>query len=67
MESFGLYIFTAIALIFVIEGLLYALFPDMMRKMMMSALSLPPATLRNFGIAMVIIGFALVSLGQLLF
>jgi uncharacterized protein YjeT (DUF2065 family) len=67
MESFGLYIFTAIALIFVIEGLLYALFPDMMRKMMISALSLPSATLRNFGIAMVVIGFALVSLGQLLF
>lgn len=62
MEDFGSYIITALALVFVIEGLLYAVFPDTMKRMMMTALTLPKKTLRNFGITMVLIGFALVYL-----
>ena len=34
MSDFGLYIITAFCLIFVIENMVYALFPDMVRKMM---------------------------------
>ena len=62
MTDFFAYITTAFALIFVIEGLLYVVFPDKMQRMMMTALAMPKSTLRNFGITMVLIGFALVYL-----
>lgn len=66
MESFGSYIMTALALVFVIEGMLYAVFPDKMQRMMMMALTMPQNALRNFGITMVLIGFAIVYLIHLL-
>ena len=43
------YILTALALVLVIEGLLYALFPDMMRKMMAQAVLMPVKNLRIIG------------------
>jgi hypothetical protein len=55
--SFSTYILTAFALVFVIEGLFYALFPDQLRKMMALALSLPVSQLRLFGISAVGMGF----------
>ncbi|MCB1561987.1 MAG: DUF2065 domain-containing protein [Alphaproteobacteria bacterium] len=57
MLSFSTYILTAFALVFVIEGLFYALFPDQLRKMMTLALSLPVSQLRLFGISAVSTGF----------
>ncbi len=53
---------TALALILVIEGALYALFPQGMQRMMRGALEMPPAVLRNGGIAAVLFGFAIVWL-----
>jgi uncharacterized protein YjeT (DUF2065 family) len=60
MESFGFYISTAFALMLVIEGLLYGLFPDMVRRMMALTLSLPPEKLRLFGLTMAGIGLLLI-------
>jgi uncharacterized protein len=62
MENFGTTLLMAFALLFVIEGLLYAVFTDTMRRMMMQALSAPPEFLRNAGFIMVLIGFTLVYL-----
>ena len=66
MESFFDYILTAFALIFVIEGMLYAVFPDAMRRILATALTMPAVSLRRFGIAMVLFGFAIVALMQAL-
>lgn len=62
MTDFLLYIGTAFALIFVIEGLLYALFPDAIRRMMAMAISMPVQKLRLFGAVMAASGFSLVLL-----
>ena len=62
MDGFTLYILTAIALVFVIEGLLYALFPDAVRKMLAMALALPPEKLRVYGIGMVLTGASFIWL-----
>ncbi len=57
MESFTQYILTALALMLVIEGLLYALFTDSIRRMMAVALTLPPEKLRMFGFFVATVGF----------
>jgi uncharacterized protein YjeT (DUF2065 family) len=41
---------TALALVFVIEGALYALFPERMRDMLTAALETPDALLRRAGL-----------------
>lgn len=64
MGAFALYITTAIALIFVIEGLVYALFPDSIRRMMVMAISLPPEKLRVFGVVMILAGLTMVMVLQ---
>ena len=53
---------TALALVLVIEGLLYALFPEAMQRMMRVALEAPPNVLRNGGLAAAILGFIVVWL-----
>ena len=53
---------TALALVLVIEGMLYALFPDAMQRMMRVALEAPPTVLRNGGLAAAILGFLVVWL-----
>lgn len=60
ISDFWLYIATSIALIFVIEGLIYALFPDQVRKLMAMAVMMPVRHLRLFGAAAALTGFALV-------
>ncbi len=40
----------ALGVILVFEGVLYALFPDAMKRMMALVLTLPPETLRNTGL-----------------
>jgi uncharacterized protein YjeT (DUF2065 family) len=62
MENFLETILIAFALIFVIEGLLYALFPDAMKRVLAMALTLPPSSLRRFGFVMVLCGFCMVAL-----
>lgn len=55
-DSFSTLLLTAFALVFVIEGLLYALFPEALRKMMALALSIPLQNLRFFGFTMALTG-----------
>ena len=53
---------TALGLAVAIEGVLYALFPDAMRKMMAMALSQPPSTIRATGLGAAILGVFIVWL-----
>lgn len=54
----------ALGLVLVIEGVLYALFPGAMQRMMHMALAAPPATLRRIGLAGAFLGFAVVWLAK---
>ena len=53
---------TAVALILVIEGVVYALFPDAMKRMMAQVLTLPAGSLRSAGLAAAALGIFLVWL-----
>lgn len=53
---------TALALVLVIEGILYALAPDWMRRIAIKAATVPPATLRAAGLAAACLGVLLVWL-----
>ncbi|GLQ06418.1 DUF2065 domain-containing protein [Sneathiella chinensis] len=46
----------ALALVIFFEGALYALFPDGMKRMMISVLQMPSSSLRVAGVAAAIIG-----------
>jgi uncharacterized protein len=59
MNSFAAYILTAFSLVLVIEGLVYALFPDALRRLMALALTLPANQMRLFGLVMTATGFGL--------
>ncbi len=52
MEDF----LTALALLFVIEGALYALFPETMRRMLAQMLELPDQRMRLFGVIFAVAG-----------
>ncbi len=53
---------TALALILVIEGALYALFPDAMMRMMRAVLELQPESLRTAGLVAAVVGVGLLWL-----
>ena len=53
---------TALALLLVIEGALYALFPDAMKRMLARMMTMPAATLRTAGIVSAVAGVAIVWL-----
>ena len=53
---------TAIALILVIEGGLYALFPEGMRKMAMQVGKVSPSSLRSAGLLAATVGVGIVWL-----
>ncbi|NBC96311.1 MAG: DUF2065 family protein [Deinococcus-Thermus bacterium] len=53
---------TALALVLVLEGLLYAAFPEAMKRMLASVLELPPAMLRGVGLGAAAVGLILVWL-----
>jgi uncharacterized protein len=55
-------LWTAFALVLVIEGVLYALFPEGMKRAAARAMAIPPQALRLAGLAAVCIGVALVWL-----
>ncbi|MEX1036606.1 MAG: DUF2065 domain-containing protein [Sneathiella sp.] len=46
----------ALALVLFIEGALYALFPDGMKRMMISVLDTPSHVLRIFGLVVSVLG-----------
>jgi uncharacterized protein len=55
-------LWTALALVLVIEGALYALFPEGMKRAAARALTIPPQTLRLAGLAAACAGVVLVWL-----
>lgn len=62
MPSFTLTLLTAFCLVFVIEGLLYALFPDQLKRLMAMALSLPSQQLRVCGFIVAVMGTLMIYL-----
>lgn len=62
MDNTGEIVLTALALILVIEGVIYALFPDRMKKMMAAMQEIPASTLRSFGMSAAITGIIIVWL-----
>lgn len=52
--------FVALGLVFVLEGLLFAAFPDWTKRAMTSVLEAPDAALRIVGIASALIGVLLI-------
>ena len=52
----------AFALVLVIEGVLYALFPDAMQRMLEQVMTLSPQSLRSAGLFSAVLGVALVWL-----
>ena len=52
---------TAIGLMFVVEGAMYALFPRGMKEMTARMAQLPEVTLRNFGLFCAIFGFIIIA------
>jgi uncharacterized protein YjeT (DUF2065 family) len=53
-------LWTGLALVLVIEGILYALFPQGMKRMAARMILLPPQTLRLTGLLVAVIGVAIV-------
>ena len=53
---------TALALAVAIEGALYALFPEAMKKMMLHVLAQPVSQLRTFGMVATVVGVSVVWL-----
>jgi len=62
MDDFSSVLITAFGLVLVIEGLIYALFPAGMKRVMVQVLELPPAVLRNGGIVAAVAGCLIVWL-----
>ena len=57
-------VFTAVGLVFALEGALYALFPDLMKRMGAQIVSTPGDTLRIVGVTSAIMGVTLVWLAR---
>ena len=55
----------ALALVFVIEGVIYTLFPDAMKRMMAQVIPLPSSVLRSVGLAAVGLGVVAIWLIRL--
>lgn len=55
---------TAFGLVLVIEGMLYALFPDYMRRVMAQMLALPPMQVRAAALVSVALGVGVVWLSK---
>lgn len=62
MENGGEIVLTALALVLVIEGAAYALFPDGIKRMMAAMQGMPVSTLRSFGLAAMLTGLIIVWL-----
>jgi uncharacterized protein YjeT (DUF2065 family) len=53
---------TALGLVLVIEGVLYALAPEGMRSVLRAALDMPSETMRRFGLGAAMLGLVVVWL-----
>jgi uncharacterized protein len=50
----------ALGLVLVIEGIVFALFPDGLKRKLIAALEMPSSTLRTFGLLAAVTGLAVV-------
>ena len=57
-------LWTGLALVLVIEGVLYALFPETMKRVAARAMVVPPQVLRAAGLLAAAIGVAMVWLSR---
>jgi len=55
-------LFAALGLLLVIEGILYALFPDSVKRMVAAVFELPPSTRRSFGLVVAVVGVLIIWL-----
>jgi uncharacterized protein YjeT (DUF2065 family) len=55
-------LWTGLALVLVVEGILYALFPAGMKRMAAQTILVPPQILRGAGLLIAVIGVAIVWL-----
>ena len=62
MPDFATTLLVALGLVFVIEGLLYALFPDAMKKGIALLLTLPESYVQRAGLVAVALGVGLIWL-----
>ncbi len=62
MSEFWIAVFTALGMILVIEGLIYALFPNGMKRLIISMLDMPSGSLRLGGLVALVIGVVVVWL-----
>ncbi len=62
MDDFWISLLTAVGLVLVIEGAIYALFPDGAKRLAALAQDLPTETLRRGGLTAALVGAALVWL-----
>ncbi|MCK5276504.1 MAG: DUF2065 domain-containing protein [Alphaproteobacteria bacterium] len=62
MENGGEIVLTALALVLVIEGAAYALFPEGIKRAMAAIQQIPASTLRSFGLAATLTGVIIVWL-----
>jgi hypothetical protein len=62
MDEFATALLTALGLVFVIEGLAYALFPEGAQRLAALAQSIPPSSLRRGGLIAAVTGAGLVWL-----
>jgi uncharacterized protein len=51
---------TALGLVLVIEGVVYALFPDAMKRLTTQMLQIPSTSLRSAGLVAAVMGFCVV-------
>lgn len=54
--------FVAIGLAIALEGILYALFPDAMKKIIMQVLTMPTSAVRTTGVTLAMIGVVIIWL-----
>lgn len=62
MRNAPQFLFCALGLCLVLEGALWALFPDGMRRVLRELLKKPPEALRRYGLAGIGLGLLLVAL-----
>jgi uncharacterized protein len=57
-------LWTALAMVLVLEGILYALFPEGMKRLMAQMMTVPPSVLRMAGLAAACAGVGFVWLAR---
>lgn len=62
MSDFWTAVVTAAGMVLVIEGLFYALFPNGMKRMIVSVLDMPSGSLRLGGLVALVVGVGVVWL-----